>query len=86
MKLLRGIALAITTVLIYLGVISPGVGFALLYRSCLALALALPLLALPLLALLLVRMRDEERLLHREFGEEWEGYSARSWRLIPYLY
>jgi protein-S-isoprenylcysteine O-methyltransferase Ste14 len=65
----------------YLGVICLGIGFALLYRSWVALALAPPLVAL-----LLMRIRDEEKLLRREFGEEWDQYCARSWRLIPFVY
>lgn len=65
----------------YLGVICLGVGFALLFRSWVALALAPPLLAL-----LLLRIRDEEKVMHTEFGEEWEGYCARSWRLVPHIY
>lgn len=65
----------------YLGVISLGVGAALLFRSWVAL-----LLAPPLVLVLLIRIRDEEALLHQEFGEEWQAYCRRSWRLIPFLH
>jgi protein-S-isoprenylcysteine O-methyltransferase Ste14 len=32
------------------------------------------------------RIFSEERLLASEFGEEYENYRARSWRLIPGLW
>lgn len=31
------------------------------------------------------RIRDEEKLLGGQFGEEYEAYRRRTWRLIPYL-
>ncbi len=57
------------------------VGSSLVFNSWLGLALSAPLLGLYLL-----RIRDEEALMRREFGEEWESYCRRSRRLIPYLY
>ena len=35
---------------------------------------------------ILFRIRDEEAVMHKEFGAEWETYCKRSWRLIPYIY
>jgi protein-S-isoprenylcysteine O-methyltransferase Ste14 len=32
------------------------------------------------------RIKDEEALMHQEFGQEWEAYCKQSWRLMPYLY
>ncbi|MCJ1351714.1 MAG: hypothetical protein MMC33_001698 [Icmadophila ericetorum] len=32
------------------------------------------------------RIRDEEKMLHREFGKEWEEWSQKTWRLIPLIY
>lgn len=37
-------------------------------------------------ALLLWRIRDEETLMEREFGEEWRAYCRRAWRLVPYVH
>lgn len=65
----------------YLGVISLGLGGALLFRSWIALVLAVPLVAL-----IVMRIWDEEALLRQEFGEEWEAYCRHSWRLVPLLY
>ncbi len=64
------------------------------YAGSLYWGLALPLvfLSLPgLLAALLYsltfawRIRDEERLLDRHFGEEWRNYARRTKRLIPFV-
>jgi protein-S-isoprenylcysteine O-methyltransferase Ste14 len=35
---------------------------------------------------LIARMNSEERLLRSQFGQEYEAYRARTWRLIPGLY
>ena len=35
---------------------------------------------------LIARMNSEERLLRSQFGEEYEAYRARTWRLLPGLY
>jgi protein-S-isoprenylcysteine O-methyltransferase Ste14 len=32
------------------------------------------------------RIHDEEALLREEFGADWEAYSRRSWRVIPFVY
>ena len=56
-------------------------GLALLFRSWLALLLV-GLLA----GVLLWRIHDEETFMHQAFGAEWESYSKRSWRLIPWIY
>lgn len=65
----------------YLGVILFTVGISVLFRSWLG------LISTMLLGLVLLwRIADEEKLLHMEFGAEWENYSKRSKRLIPFLY
>jgi protein-S-isoprenylcysteine O-methyltransferase Ste14 len=51
---------------------------ALLFRSWIGL-----IAVAPLVAVLLFRIRDEEALMRREFGSEWEAYCRRSWRLLP---
>jgi protein-S-isoprenylcysteine O-methyltransferase Ste14 len=65
----------------YLGLIINAVGWALAFRSGLGLLLAVSLVV-PLLA----RIRAEERLLHAQFGDEYDAYRRRTWRLIPGLY
>jgi len=65
----------------YLGVLTFSLGISLVFRSWIALtatAATIPVL--------LWRIRDEEALLHQEFGSEWETYCDKSWRLLPFLY
>jgi protein-S-isoprenylcysteine O-methyltransferase Ste14 len=65
----------------YLGLLVNSSGWALAFRSGVGVLLTL-LLVPPLLA----RIRAEERLLHAEFGGEYEAYRTRTWRMIPGLY
>jgi protein-S-isoprenylcysteine O-methyltransferase Ste14 len=65
----------------YLGIAAFMLGTALLFRSGLGLALAAAVVAV-----LLWRIPDEERLMQREFGAEWDAYAARTWRLLPYVF
>lgn len=65
----------------YLGLLVNSLGWALAFRSgvgILLTALTIP----PLLA----RVRAEEKLLRTHFGDEYDAYRARTWRLIPGLY
>ena len=65
----------------YLGLLVSSLGWGLAFRSgvgVLLMALTVP----PLLA----RIRAEERLLHTQFGSDYDAYSARTARLIPGLY
>ena len=65
----------------YLGMLVASIGWALAFRSAVGLLFTL-LLLLPLVA----RMNSEEKLLHDQFGSEYEAYRARTWRLLPHLY
>lgn len=65
----------------YLGIVTFTTGISLVFRSWLAL-----LLVAALTLALMWRIRGEEALLHQEFGADWEAYSQRSWRLVPFLY
>jgi protein-S-isoprenylcysteine O-methyltransferase Ste14 len=65
----------------YLGILFLGIGSSLLFGSWVGLALT----ALAM-AFVLFRIRDEEALMHREFGAEWEAYCRKSNKLIPYLW
>jgi protein-S-isoprenylcysteine O-methyltransferase Ste14 len=65
----------------YLGLLVGSLGWALGFRSSVGILLTLMLIP-PLVA----RMWAEERLLHSHFGDQYEAYRARTWRLIPWLY
>jgi len=65
----------------YLGMIITSLGWVLAFRSGVGVLLALCLL-IPLVA----RMHAEERLLREHFGEEYEAYLKRTWRLVPGIY
>jgi protein-S-isoprenylcysteine O-methyltransferase Ste14 len=65
----------------YLGLLVGSLGWALAFRSgvgVLLTALTIP----PLVA----RIRAEERLLHTQFGEEYDAYRSRTSRLLPGIY
>jgi len=66
---------------IYSGVIIQALGFSLVFRSWIGLAAMIPVAAFVLL-----RIKDEEAVLQKEFGPQWKVYCERTWRLIPYLY
>jgi protein-S-isoprenylcysteine O-methyltransferase Ste14 len=65
----------------YLGLLIMSLGWALAFRSSVGVLLA-ALNIPPLVA----RMNSEERLLRSQFGQEYEAYRARTWRLVPRLY
>lgn len=66
----------------YLGVILVPIGAALALSSLLGIVLGGALM----IAVIVARIRDEERVLHEAFGAEYEAYSARTWRLVPFVY
>ena len=66
---------------VYLGMLCSALGLSFLFRSWIGLVAMVPILVG-----LLFRIRDEEAVLHKEFGSEWEAYCQQSWRFIPYLY
>lgn len=66
---------------IYTGSLVAFAGIFLVFRS------QVVLLALPLyVAGTLWRIADEERLLAEVFGQDYERYQARTWRLLPFIY
>ena len=65
----------------YLGLLVSSLGWGLAFRAGVGVLLAVALIP-PLLA----RINAEERLLHSEFGAEYEAYRARTSRLIPGIY
>ena len=36
--------------------------------------------------LLFFRLQDEERMLHEEFGKEWEDYAGKTRRVVPFVW
>jgi protein-S-isoprenylcysteine O-methyltransferase Ste14 len=65
----------------YLGLLINVIGWALAFRSGVGL-----LLSAAILAILVGRIRAEERLLHSQFGTEYDAYRAHTSRLIPGIY
>lgn len=65
----------------YLGLILITVGAALVFSSVLGVLAALALLG----GATFVRIREEERVLREAFGQAYADYSARTWRLVPYV-
>ncbi|MFN2299864.1 MAG: methyltransferase family protein [Anaerolineales bacterium] len=65
----------------YSGIFVMGIGQSLLFRSWIGVGFTVAAMALVLL-----RIRDEEVLMEREFGAEWEAYGRRVKRLIPGLW
>jgi protein-S-isoprenylcysteine O-methyltransferase Ste14 len=65
----------------YLGLLVNALGWSLAFRSIVGVILTAAYLP-PLIA----RMASEERLLHAEFGAEYDTYRARTARLVPWLY
>ena len=65
----------------YLGALLGMIGWILVFRSGIALLLAL--LIVPLFFFVIPK---EEALLMAEFGDEYANYRRRTWRLVPFLY
>ncbi len=65
----------------YLGLLLGLFGWSLVFRSIPGLVLSL-LLVPPLIA----RISSEEALLASEFGQQYEEYRRRTWRLVPFVY
>src|SRR5215471_3262693 len=65
----------------YLGLLVNMLGWALTFRS--GVGVLLTALTIPIL---IARITSEERLLRGHFAAEYDGYCARTWRLIPWVY
>jgi protein-S-isoprenylcysteine O-methyltransferase Ste14 len=65
----------------YLGLLINSLGWSLAFRSGVGV-----LLTALLIPLLLARIDAEEKLLHSEFGDEYDVYRSQTWRLIPGIY
>lgn len=65
----------------YLGILSFFLGISLTFRSLLGI-----LLTLALTGVLVWRVFKEDALMKQEFGSEWEIYTKKSWRIIPFIF
>ena len=65
----------------YLGILIFFTGISLTFRSLLGI-----FIVLALAGVLIWRVFAEEKMMHAEFGKEWEEYQAKTWRLIPYIF
>ena len=65
----------------YLGAVLLGPGLSLIFRSWIGLVASIAVVVI-----MLLRIRDEEAVMHEEFGQEWEEYCQSTWRLIPPIY
>lgn len=65
----------------YSGIIVFSFGISLVFRSWFDI-----LLSGITILVLLWRIHDEEGLMHRQFGSQWEAYCQRSWRLVPFVF
>lgn len=66
---------------IYLRALLSGIGTPLIFRSW----LVFPMFLL-MVIFVGVRIRQEEKLLTDQFGEEFEAYCKRTWQLVPFVY
>lgn len=65
----------------YLGGMIQGIGLSLLFRSWIGL-----LLTMIFIVIVMFRIKDEEAMMSKEFGQEWQVYCQKSWRLIPWVF
>jgi protein-S-isoprenylcysteine O-methyltransferase Ste14 len=65
----------------YLGILIFFLGISFTFQSLLAV-----FLVIALFLVLIWRIYAEEALMREEFGEEWDAYCRKSWRLIPLVY
>jgi len=62
----------------YLGLLIGAIGWGLAFRSWIGV-----LLAVLFIPIILARITSEERLLQSQFGDQYDAYRAKTWRLIP---
>jgi protein-S-isoprenylcysteine O-methyltransferase Ste14 len=65
----------------YTGLLLAIIGWVLVFRSAIGLALNIVLLLL-----LLSRIADEEKFLEAEFASKYRAYQKRTCRLLPFIY
>jgi protein-S-isoprenylcysteine O-methyltransferase Ste14 len=65
----------------YLGLLVCTLGWVLAFRSLLGVLLTL-MMVVPVVA----RIDSEERLLCSQFGDDYDAYRSRTWRLVPGIY
>ncbi|MFN8412790.1 MAG: isoprenylcysteine carboxylmethyltransferase family protein [Anaerolineales bacterium] len=65
----------------YLGILVFFTGISIVFRSYLSI-----LVVVALSIVLIWRIYAEESLMQQEFGQEWESYRKKSWRIIPFIF
>ena len=65
----------------YLGIVTFFLGISLVFQSLLAI-----ILVAGLFLVLIWRVNAEEALMKKEFGEQWDAYCEKSWRMIPFVF
>jgi protein-S-isoprenylcysteine O-methyltransferase Ste14 len=65
----------------YLGILIFFTGISFIFLSVIGL-----ILMVITFIILIWRIRDEEKLMHSEFKEEWEEYRKRTYYILPYIY
>lgn len=66
----------------YLGSILIWIGFAIALADWVGIVVIVPLMV----GVYVYRIQAEETMLVAAFGDRYEGYRERSWRLVPFLY
>lgn len=66
----------------YLGIILIAVGAPLIVQSVLGALVGLVVMT----GLVVWRIRTEEAMLREAFGDDFDAYAERSWKLVPYVY
>jgi len=66
---------------IYLGVILSTLGYGIIFRSIISIALIVIIIGL-----FIWRIFAEEKVMEKEFGKEWSDYRKKTRRLIPYMF
>lgn len=65
----------------YMGVFSWFLGIGIIYLSIIGI-----ILGFVMLSIFIWTIKDEEKMLHKEFGEEWGEYCKHTKKLIPFIY
>jgi protein-S-isoprenylcysteine O-methyltransferase Ste14 len=66
----------------YTGALLSFLGLGIFLNNC----LALPVIVIPVTIAFIRRMQIEEAALKKEFGEDYDRYQERTWRLLPWIY
>jgi len=65
----------------YLGIVLFFIGFSFIFQSLIAICLVVALSFV-----LIWRIFTEEALMRQKFGEEWDEYCKKTWRICPFVF